>query len=119
MPSARSSMLERAPQERLGAEAEKPRPVAFRGAGFVPSAGRYGGWIALAIVLALWQLGQSAVPAAALGDCGRALEARDLGRAVAARLLVDHADRLGLDHWHRGRRRGRLCDRALDAGAQC
>jgi NitT/TauT family transport system permease protein len=32
-----------------------PRPVRFRGAGFTPSAGRYSGWVALALVIALWQ----------------------------------------------------------------
>jgi NitT/TauT family transport system permease protein len=32
------------------------RPVPFRGAGFAPAAGRGAGWIALAVVLALWQL---------------------------------------------------------------
>ena len=51
-------MLDRAPQD---AERETDtRPVEFRGAGFVPSTGRYGGWIALAAVLALWQLAGSA-----------------------------------------------------------
>src|SRR5215470_6529333 len=60
MPSARSSMLDRAPQKAGDASAETRRPVAFRGAGFVPSAGRYGGWIALALVVALWQLAGSA-----------------------------------------------------------
>src|SRR5436190_16519366 len=39
--------------------AAKPRPVAFRGAGFTPSAGRHEGWIALALVIALWQLAGS------------------------------------------------------------
>ena len=57
MPSARCSMLERAPQDDHATEA---RPVAFRGAGFVPRAGRYSGWIALALVIALWQLAGSA-----------------------------------------------------------
>ncbi len=52
-------MLDRAPRK-TGDAAEQPRPVAFRGAGFVPSAGRHGGWIALALVLALWQLAGSA-----------------------------------------------------------
>ena len=52
-------MLDRAPQQTTG-EAPDTRPVAFRGAGFVPGAGRYGGWIALALVLALWQLAGSA-----------------------------------------------------------
>jgi ABC-type nitrate/sulfonate/bicarbonate transport system permease component len=51
-------MLDRAPQDTKG-EADT-RPVEFRGAGFVPSTGRYSGWIALAIVLALWQLAGSA-----------------------------------------------------------
>jgi NitT/TauT family transport system permease protein len=32
------------------------RPVKFRGAGFVPSSGRYSGWIALLVAIALWQL---------------------------------------------------------------
>src|SRR3954463_15723601 len=57
MPSARSSMLERAPQDDRATEV---RPVAFRGAGFMPTAGRASGWIALALVIALWQLAGSA-----------------------------------------------------------
>src|SRR5256885_10043702 len=57
MPSARSSMLERAPQDDRATEV---RPVAFRGAGFMPSAGRTSGWIALALVIAVWQLAGSA-----------------------------------------------------------
>ena len=49
-------MLERrAPQGRDDV-GEAPRPVAFRGAGFSPRASRYAGWIAMAIILALWQL---------------------------------------------------------------
>ena len=51
-------MLDRAPQETQ--DEAKPRPVAFRGAGFTPSAGRYSGWIALALVIAFWQLAGSA-----------------------------------------------------------
>jgi NitT/TauT family transport system permease protein len=38
----------------------EPRPVAFRGGGFTPRAGRYSGWIALALVIGLWQLAGSA-----------------------------------------------------------
>ena len=54
-------MLDRSAQEaRQGEAADKPRPVAFRGGGFTPGAGRYSGWIALAIVIALWQLAGSA-----------------------------------------------------------
>jgi ABC-type nitrate/sulfonate/bicarbonate transport system permease component len=36
------------------------RPVVFRGAGFMPKAGRYAGWIALVLVIGLWQLAGSA-----------------------------------------------------------
>src|SRR5437762_13818551 len=50
-------MLERAPQDDRATEV---RPVAFRGAGFMPTAGRASGWIALALVIALWQLAGSA-----------------------------------------------------------
>ncbi len=35
------------------------RQVTFRGAGFTPTAGRYSGWIALALVIGLWQLAGS------------------------------------------------------------
>lgn len=52
-------MLDRAPQE-TKARATDTRPVRFRGDGFVPKAGRHSGWIALAIVLVLWQLAGSA-----------------------------------------------------------
>ncbi|HVD82939.1 MAG TPA: ABC transporter permease, partial [Bradyrhizobium sp.] len=37
-----------------------PAPVKFRGAGFTPRAGRYSGWIALVLVIGLWQLAGSA-----------------------------------------------------------
>src|SRR2546421_2706835 len=61
MPSARFCMLDRSAQDtKHGDVSEKPRPVAFRGAGFTPGAGRYSGWIALALVIALWQLAGSA-----------------------------------------------------------
>src|SRR5438270_11282873 len=51
-------MLDRAQQ---GTPDEtKARPVAFRGAGFTPRAGRASGWIALALVIAFWQLAGSA-----------------------------------------------------------
>ncbi|QWG18135.1 ABC transporter permease [Bradyrhizobium sediminis] len=55
-------MLERAPPKdppQTGLDTES-RPVGFRGAGFAPKAGRTSGWIALALVLALWQLAGSA-----------------------------------------------------------
>jgi ABC-type nitrate/sulfonate/bicarbonate transport system permease component len=35
------------------------RPVAFRGAGFAPKAGRYAGWIALVLAIGAWQLAGS------------------------------------------------------------
>src|SRR5580692_11280325 len=61
MPSGRFSMLDRsqasAPQDDQGAQT---RPVAFRGAGFAPKAGRFAGWIALVLVIGLWQLAGSA-----------------------------------------------------------
>src|SRR6202163_4915217 len=38
----------------------EPRPIKFRGGGFAPRAGRYSGWIALALVIGLWQLAGSA-----------------------------------------------------------
>src|SRR4051812_4017474 len=57
MPSARCSMLERAPQDDRATET---RPVAFRGGGFMPTVGRVSGWIALALVIGLWQLAGSA-----------------------------------------------------------
>ena len=36
------------------------RRVRFRGAGFVPASSRFGGWIALALVIAIWQAAGSA-----------------------------------------------------------
>jgi NitT/TauT family transport system permease protein len=52
-------MLDRSAEEDPTKTAADVRPVAFRGAGFVPGAGRYSGWIALAVMLALWQLAGS------------------------------------------------------------
>src|SRR3954454_15067597 len=63
MPSARSSMLERATDSSAPAATEagiERRPVTFRGAGFAPRAGRSSGWIALALVIAIWQFAGSA-----------------------------------------------------------
>src|SRR5438445_12985633 len=53
-------MLDRAAPPDTKQDQSKPRPVAFRGAGFTPSAGRSSGWIALALVIGLWQLAGSA-----------------------------------------------------------
>jgi NitT/TauT family transport system permease protein len=53
----RSKTPHASPQDDRKAET---RPVAFRGAGFAPKAGRYAGWIALALVIAFWQLAGSA-----------------------------------------------------------
>src|ERR1700754_4566231 len=44
------------PQENRKADT---RPVMFRGAGFSPESGRYAGWIALALVIGLWQIAGS------------------------------------------------------------
>src|SRR5258707_9357088 len=56
-------MLDRAETSETPAPAEPetaPRPVAFRGAGFTPRAGRYSGWIALLLAIGFWQLAGSA-----------------------------------------------------------
>src|SRR5258708_379026 len=63
MPSVRSSMLDRAETPEVSPQADPetgPRPVKFRGAGFTPKAGRYSGWIALLLVIGIWQLAGSA-----------------------------------------------------------
>jgi NitT/TauT family transport system permease protein len=62
MPSVRFSMLDRAetPASSKADPADAPRPVAFRGGGFTPKAGRYAGWIALVLVIGVWQLAGSA-----------------------------------------------------------
>ena len=52
-------MLDRATSQAAEPEGQT-RPVAFRGAGFTPRAGRASGWIALALVIAFWQLAGSA-----------------------------------------------------------
>jgi NitT/TauT family transport system permease protein len=49
-------MLERSARHAETEAAEAARAVAFRGAGFAPRASRHAGWIALAAVIALWQL---------------------------------------------------------------
>jgi NitT/TauT family transport system permease protein len=54
-------MLDRAAEEDQPPPKTAPdtQPVKFRGSGFVPSAGRYSGWIGLLLVIALWQLAAS------------------------------------------------------------
>lgn len=47
-------MLDRAAAD-SAAKNEATRRVHFRGAGFVPASSRFGGWIALALVIAIWQ----------------------------------------------------------------
>ncbi len=61
MPNARFKMLDRAKMaetQRAGSAAET-RPVRFRGAGFVQATSRYAGWIALLLVIGIWQLAGS------------------------------------------------------------
>jgi ABC-type nitrate/sulfonate/bicarbonate transport system permease component len=56
-------MLDRAQDNEASPPADRnreTRPVAFRGAGFSPKAGRYSGWIALMLVIGFWQLAGSA-----------------------------------------------------------
>ncbi len=52
-------MLDRAPKTEALAKDAATRPVRFRGAGFVPASSRFGGWIALALVIAIWQVAGS------------------------------------------------------------
>jgi ABC-type nitrate/sulfonate/bicarbonate transport system permease component len=54
-------MLDRAndPASAPPTEQTELRPVAFRGAGFAPKAGRYAGWIAMLLALGAWQLAGS------------------------------------------------------------
>src|SRR6476646_3232133 len=59
MPSARCRMLDRARPDQRDDVAETPRPVKFRGAGFAPGTSRAAGWIALALVIAVWQFAGS------------------------------------------------------------
>src|ERR1700694_5464187 len=63
MPSARSSMLDRAEPAAPGSQGAGSgdgRRFALRGGGFTPRAGRYSGWIALVLMIGLWQLAGSA-----------------------------------------------------------
>jgi NitT/TauT family transport system permease protein len=56
-------MLDRANDPAASPQADadtQPRSVEFRGAGFVPGAGRYSGWIALVLAIGFWQLAGSA-----------------------------------------------------------
>ena len=56
-------MLDRAKTSEGSPQADPetgPRPVKFRGAGFTPKAGRYSSWIALLLVIGIWQLAGSA-----------------------------------------------------------
>src|ERR1700730_6602964 len=61
MPSARSSMLDRAASEDRPKtdSASDTRLVEFRGGRFTPNAGLHSGWIALLLVTKLWQLAAS------------------------------------------------------------
>ena len=82
------------------------------------------GWIALALVIALWQLAGSAgwvnplfLPAPSA--IAVAIYKLAMSGALWQHLsLVGHADRHRLDSRHRRRRHRRLCDRAVDAGAR-
>src|ERR1700684_3652731 len=58
MPSGRCRVLDRSePSDAPKTDpADATRPVAFRGAGFAPKLDRRAGWIALALVIAVWQL---------------------------------------------------------------
>jgi NitT/TauT family transport system permease protein len=49
-------MLDRAREAERRTDAVDVKPVAFRGGGFAPRSSRYAGWIALLVVIAIWQL---------------------------------------------------------------
>ncbi|HLG83418.1 MAG TPA: ABC transporter permease [Bradyrhizobium sp.] len=53
-------MLDRASQQAKPDVATQARPVEFRGGGFAAGASRLGGWTALLVVIAVWQLAGSA-----------------------------------------------------------
>ena len=55
-------MLDRADDPTASPKTDKAdlRPVIFRGAGFMPKAGRHTGWIALVLAIGLWQAAGSA-----------------------------------------------------------
>jgi ABC-type nitrate/sulfonate/bicarbonate transport system permease component len=53
-------MLDRATQGETPVKDAATRRVRFRGAGFVPASSRFGGWVALALMIALWQIAGSA-----------------------------------------------------------
>src|ERR1700742_220685 len=53
----RSELPQASPQDNSHTEIH---PVAFRGGGFTPKAGRYAGWVALVLVIGLWQVAGSA-----------------------------------------------------------
>ena len=60
-------MLDRAPAD-VTSKAGVTRRVRFRGAGFVPASSRYGGWIALALVVfASWRPGRLVIGAYLFG----------------------------------------------------
>jgi ABC-type nitrate/sulfonate/bicarbonate transport system permease component len=54
-------MLDRAndPTDSPPTEKAELRPVAFRGAGFAPRAGRYAGWVSLVLAIGAWQFAGS------------------------------------------------------------
>jgi ABC-type nitrate/sulfonate/bicarbonate transport system permease component len=63
MPSGRFSVPDRSEKSAASAPDDlnaAARPVAFRGGGFSPKAGRHAGWIALALAIGIWQLAGSA-----------------------------------------------------------
>ncbi|MCP3474139.1 ABC transporter permease [Bradyrhizobium sp. CCGUVB1N3] len=53
-------MLDRATQAETPVKDATTRPVRFRGAGFVPAGSRFGGWVALALAITVWQIAGSA-----------------------------------------------------------
>ena len=100
------------------------RPVSFRGGGFTPRAGRYSGWIALALVIGLWQLAGSAGWVNPLFLPAPSAIAVAIYKLAVSGALWHHLSvsimriRDGVDSRDARRRHRRLFDRALEFRAR-
>jgi len=120
----RSSMLDRAPSKDTRQDELKPRPVAFRGAGFYPERGTLFRWIAFAAgdrVLATRRaapVGQSAVLPPPSAIALAIYKARAV-RARSGSILSWSVMRIGsAGFWYCGRVIVGFRNRAIDAGAR-
>ncbi len=125
MPSARSSMLDRAPPETPSDVDTKPRPVEFRGAGFTPSTGRCVGLDRARAGRSRCGNSRAAPDGSIRCSCRRhrRLRSRPTSSRCRARSgstlgwsVMRHRRRLAARHG--GRRHRRFRDRPVDAGAR-